>query len=394
MEFSRFFDTRNVGIVIIFGGITVAQAAIIYLLYKRYKQSLLKYDNMDLELAGVRESTNQLWKEVEKIKEHFKTFLTQPYNPFGTQNPNRGQLENRIGNNTSNNTAYSSMASISRVNSSTESEYASANEEPFSPLINDFTTSGPFSLGIDEKAYLKKMIINEHMFNKIDEKHEEGNGEQCYNELKQIYESDANQRTNPELLWRFARACHVWSSSLPQKDPRKKDLLIEGQKYAAEAEKLDDTNFDILKWAAVLTGAITDYLGIKEKIEMGNVFKGYLDKALAMNPTEYSLLHMRGRFSYSVANLSWMERKVASSFFATPPEASFEDAIKDFLEVEKIKNGTWVDNLLYLAKSYLANKNKVEAVKYLKQATIVKAQDDADKEALNEINELLKKYAK
>lgn len=121
MNPSRFFDTGNVGIVIIFSGITVAQAAIIYLLYKRYKQSLLKYDKIDLELAGVRESSNQLWKEVEKIKENFKA---------STMNPNKGYLESRYtSKNTYPHTTYSSIASISRVNSETESEYASANDE-------------------------------------------------------------------------------------------------------------------------------------------------------------------------------------------------------------------------------------------------------------------------
>jgi hypothetical protein len=52
-----------------------------------------------------------------------------------------------------------------------------------------------------------------------------------------------------------------------------------------------------------------------------------------MNPQEYSLLHMRGRFSYSVANLSWFERKAASALFATPPTATIDEALADFLEV-------------------------------------------------------------
>lgn len=52
---------------------------------------------------------------------------------------------------------------------------------------------------------------------------------------------------------------------------KKKEFL--GQKYAAEAEKLNDKDFNILKWTAVLTGSITEFLGIKEKIETGNRFK-------------------------------------------------------------------------------------------------------------------------
>jgi len=52
-----------------------------------------------------------------------------------------------------------------------------------------------------------------------------------------------------------------------------------------------------------------------------------------MEPNEYSLLHMRGRFAFSVASLSWLERKAAAAFFAEPPSATFEEAIADFLRV-------------------------------------------------------------
>lgn len=52
-----------------------------------------------------------------------------------------------------------------------------------------------------------------------------------------------------------------------------------------------------------------------------------------MKPQEKTLLHMRGRFSYSVASLTWLERKAASAFFASPPEATYDEAIADFLEV-------------------------------------------------------------
>lgn len=57
-----------------------------------------------------------------------------------------------------------------------------------------------------------------------------------------------------------------------------------------------------------------------------------------MDAKESSLLHMRGRFAFSVASLSWMERKLAATFFATPPSATFDEAIADFLEVRMIQD--------------------------------------------------------
>lgn len=64
-----------------------------------------------------------------------------------------------------------------------------------------------------------------------------------------------------------------------------------GQKYAQAAHKINPNDFNVLKWCAVTTGSLTDFLGTKEKIQQGYLFKEYLDKAIAMH-TEYSLLHV------------------------------------------------------------------------------------------------------
>ena len=90
-----------------------------------------------------------------------------------------------------------------------------------------------------------------------------------------------------------------------------------------------------------------------------------------------------------------IERKAASTFFATPPEAKFADAIKDFAAVDKLKP-EWLDNLLFLSKSLMANGDKDAAVKYLKRAAEIDETDEDGEEtdASKEAKELLKKYQK
>ncbi|TKR86930.1 hypothetical protein L596_011425 [Steinernema carpocapsae] len=229
-------------------------------------------------------------------------------------------------------------------------------------------------------------------FAEVDSLLEKGEGKEAYNLAKKLMKDDKN---NVELLWRFAKACHQYGSSMGKKDEgKKKELYLEGRDAGAAAYQLDDKNFNVLKWAAVLSGESSDFVGTKERIQEGYKFKEYLDKALAIEPTEHTLLHMRGRFAYSVANLSWLERKVASTLFAEPPTATIDEALRDFEESERVHPNQWLENLLYLARCYIAKNNKESAVKYLKIAEGLEACDDGERETQQEVKKLLQKYSK
>lgn len=173
--------------------------------------------------------------------------------------------------------------------------------------------------------------------------------------------------------------------------------MYQGQKFAARGHELNPQDFECLRWASILTGTISDISGHKEKIQQGNLFKEYLDKALTIDPEEFTLLHMSGRLSFSVASLTWVERTLASTLFGNPPEATMDEAIEKFLKVKELKP-TWIENVLYYAKALAAKdskSNKEEISKELKQAAEMTPENDADRKAQEEVKELLrKKYAK
>ena len=54
-----------------------------------------------------------------------------------------------------------------------------------------------------------------------------------------------------------------------------------------------------------------------------------------------------------IAQLSWIERKMASTLFANPPEASLPEAIDHFLMAESLKPDGWKENRLFLAKCHI-----------------------------------------
>ncbi|KAI6207265.1 hypothetical protein M3Y99_01853600 [Aphelenchoides fujianensis] len=224
-------------------------------------------------------------------------------------------------------------------------------------------------------------------------------------QVDQLFDADKHEETqqvlmkhyeggnqeNVDVLWRLARAMYFLSVEDKKKH---KDLMYEGQKFAARGHELKADDFESLRWASILTGSISDISGNKEKIQQGNLFKEYLDKALAINPEEYSLLHMSGRLAFSVASLSWIEKKLAVTLFGNPPEGTMEEAIEKFEKVAELKPD-WIENFLYLAKAYIAKDpkgNKQKIADALKKCVELQPANASDRAAQEEAKGLIKKY--
>ncbi|VDO69119.1 unnamed protein product [Haemonchus placei] len=157
-----------------------------------------------------------------------------------------------------------------------------------------------------------------------------------------------------------------------------------------EGHHVDENDFEAVKWAAIMTGQSTDYVGTKERIEEGGKFKELLDKALTFDSKDFALLHLRGRYAHSVASLSWIERKAAAVFYSTPPTATIEEALEDFLAAYEIKPD-WIENLLYIARIYYAKGDKANAKKFLSKLLSLKPNDESEREMQEEAKKLLSK---
>ncbi|CAD6199732.1 unnamed protein product [Caenorhabditis auriculariae] len=180
---------------------------------------------------------------------------------------------------------------------------------------------------------------------------------------------------NPEILWRLAQFCYERALRLPSKS--RKDLTVEGRDYALEGHKMDEKNYQALKWAA-------------RKSEPALSSKLSSTWRSKVNPKDRTTLHLRGRYTYAVANLSWMERKVASAMYSTVPKASFEDALADFIAAYTLLPD-WIENDLFLGKCYLALKDKANAKRFFTEATKLKPLNDHESDLIAEANQLLSK---
>jgi hypothetical protein len=79
-----------------------------------------------------------------------------------------------------------------------------------------------------------------------------------------------------------------------------------------------------------------------------------------------NLCSLRNDFNVSqVANLSWLERKLAGTLFAEPPTATYSEAVEHCMKAESLSPTPWKENRLLLAKCHIGQSNYANAVSWL-----------------------------
>ena len=91
--------------------------------------------------------------------------------------------------------------------------------------------------------------------------------------------------------------------------------------------------------------------------------------------------------------MSWIERKLAATFFGTPPEATYEDALASFQKADSLKHD-WKSNHCFLAKTFVAMKKYSDAIKWIDSGLALPAQTEEDAVMENELKTLEKSYSK
>jgi len=139
------------------------------------------------------------------------------------------------------------------------------------------------------------------------------------------------------FLWRAARSCFELADRMPATDKTGKEAMLRrGLAHAEECIATDSDSWQAYKWWAILRSGLGDYVSTKEKILAAVEIKEHALKVLELQPDDASTQHLLGRWCYSVANVSWFERKAASLLFATPPESSFEEALIYFDRADEL----------------------------------------------------------
>ncbi|CAL8097034.1 unnamed protein product [Orchesella dallaii] len=195
----------------------------------------------------------------------------------------------------------------------------------------------------------------------------------------------------PEIQWRFARMLYEFSKKAASTE-EKADLLERAFELVTNALEIDEGNFAVHKWKAILLNEKSVLIGLKEQIIQSVNVKKYITRAIELNPNDATCHYMLGNWCFSVAEVPWYQKKVAATLFATPPESTFTEALEHFLKAEKLNPGFYSMNHLMLAKTFIHLNELNKAAKYLNYLETRKVMTDEDFKAKKEAMVLISKY--
>lgn len=206
--------------------------------------------------------------------------------------------------------------------------------------------------------------------------------------LAKLKEAEKLDPDNPEILWKLARAYFDIADQDETNIELQKANIYPGFEYAERCVEIAPNIAEGHQYYSILIGRIGEIEGTKQKIENSYAVREHTMKAIELDPDNDSNYHVMGRWHFALADLSWVERKIASVIYATPPAASFEKAVEFFSKAHEIKPDD-IRHLLWLGKSYEKLGQDDNARNALQKAMALPAESDADKNMQAEAQELL-----
>lgn len=190
-----------------------------------------------------------------------------------------------------------------------------------------------------------------------------------------------------EVIWRLAQVHFNLSDNTT--DPEAiSSHVYDGFEYARQALELNPRRAEAHKWYGILIGRVGELEGTEQKIKNSYQVAEHILEAIALDPGDDGNYHVMGRWHYTLADLSWLERKIAGWVYATPPEASFQEARTFFRQaIEKAPQE--VRHYIWLGKTLEELDDESGAAGAYRQALELPAQSDSDRILQAEARELL-----
>jgi len=248
-----------------------------------------------------------------------------------------------------------------------------------------------FSEGDNQEGTGEKL---DAVVKRIDKMFEDPNVDKSF--VFQVVSQACETYGKPEkLMYRKVKASNylVIKASNEGNIPGKKKHAFETVEIAKQALNLYPESAECNKWFAIAIGGISDFVSTKEKIGNGQVFKDHVDKAISLAPNDGALHHMLGRFCSTIAGLSWIEKKVASTLFAEVPQATMEDSYRHLKRAYELRR-EWKENMLHLATAAFHLGFKDDGRRFLEEGLSLQIKGADDELAHKDLLQLNTKYIK
>jgi len=174
---------------------------------------------------------------------------------------------------------------------------------------------------------------------------------------------------NPEVLWRLARAACEKGKLSKDKNERK-ELIYEAYTHiqlALERETPPGISA-VHKWYAILLDYVGEYEGTKARIEKAYTVREHMELAIKLDPSDATSRHIFGLWQYIFADMPTYQRRIAAWIYATPPTATYEEALETFLAAEHTQPNFYSKNLLYIGRCMIKLGQMNKGVEYLRRA--------------------------
>ncbi|XP_026551183.1 regulator of microtubule dynamics protein 2 [Pseudonaja textilis] len=226
-------------------------------------------------------------------------------------------------------------------------------------LIN----SSVSSLTPEEKIDLSNLL------QEVDRMHA-GSEHEKRESFKLLLEREEEYRNHPGFLWRLVRA-YGDMFDLTTDAEEKKNYAAEGKLVGENAIHLDPSSAESHQCQCMRYFIMTL-----------NTQKNTLNDFFSTFP--FFLLGFP-----KVAQLSWIEKKVAAALFGTPPTSTIHEALQNFLKAEEIHPRYSKCNYVYLAKCYKDLGQRSNALSCCERALSILPVTKEDQEAEKVLETLL-----
>jgi tetratricopeptide (TPR) repeat protein len=200
-------------------------------------------------------------------------------------------------------------------------------------------------------------------------------------------------RYQPSHLGALVKTSELYSK-LGKRQPTKekqKQYYNSGKSYAQKALQVNPNSSDANFVMAVAIGRVSQIASGDEKIKGVRDIKSYAEKSIRLDPGSYKGYHVLGKWHFEVSNLSSVEKWLVKVAFGSLPDASLDDAIRNYEKSKQLYPG-FLLNYLELAKSYHRKDKDARAIENLE--TMLKLPDVTSDDATirREAQKLLREY--